>query len=245
MNHTPIQPRGWNFNHKRWPLIAFTLERMARESSAARIEYELALARHFELKADSDRVQNILRRYLPGSGLVEAETFTYVGRHRFSAVRLTEDGKEYCQELGWDPCENEWESMLLHHSGDSQPKHTGAVLAFAMTARLRGWQVQVLPQTTHAYFFPDLVIQKGDEKPLYVEVELGTRKREKWLNYRKYCGFVSICSKTEYSRATLVRECKALGLAGQATDLQYLARTRAADSPLWLQSWDEKGESTE
>ena len=130
---------------------------------------------------------------------------------------------------------------MQRHSGSDQPKHTGAVLGFAMAARLRGWEVEVLPKVANPLLFPDAMIVNGLGQRTYVEVELGSQKTAKWKNYREYQRRVALCAKTKRGRQTLVKECKALGLPGIATDLLHLARNRDASSQLWIQRWDEKG----
>lgn len=241
MNHTPAQPQGWDFPKKHWPYVAYGLYLLAHHPGAARIEHEREIARRFDLKLKSEFVQNVFRRELLETEMIEAQTFSYVNSHKLTAVRLTVDGQECCRELGWEPCENEWEALLLRHEGYDQPHHTGAVLFFAFAARTRGWQTEALPLTEYERLEPDLLIEKQGTRH-YVEVELGDRKHAKWSNYQKYLGEVALCAVSERSRNTLIRECSSVGLAGVATDLSYLARTRNPQSSLWLQTWDENGE---
>jgi hypothetical protein len=245
MEYIPNQPFGWDFKHKRWPLAAYALYLLAHKPWAARIEYEKEIGRYFELQPDSDRVQNVFRRDLRERDLIYAETFRYVGMRELALVRLTDEGRQYCQELGWTPCENEWEALVTRHSGDDQFAHTASVVAFALSARLRGWRTSVLPQTEHRLLMPDVMITNELGQSTYVEVERGTRKYEKWRNYLKYQKRVALCAKTARGRATLVKECKSVGVPGVATDLSYLATTRAPSSQLWIQRWDEQGQDYE
>lgn len=237
MNYVPPQPKDWDFNNKYWPYVAYGLYLLAHNPGAARIEYERELARHFDLKPESEFVQNVFRRELLETEMVEAQTFSYVSWHKLTAVRLTWYGQESCRELGWEPCENEWEALLRRHSGDDQPRHTGSALLFAFAARMRGWKTAMLPVSEHENLFPDLMIENQTGQRYYVEVELGDRKYAKWKNYKKYHGQVAVCARSERSRATLIRECKSIGLDGVATDLLYLARTHDPQSPLWQQTW--------
>jgi hypothetical protein len=126
--------------------------------------------------------------------------------------------------------------LILRHSGDRQPRHTGSVITFSLGARVRGWDVTVLPETKTPFFFPDLLIEKNGER-IYVEVELGSRKKEKWQLYKRTQGFAALCSKTSASRASLIRECDAEKLGGMATDLHYLVKNRDPQSPLWIDTW--------
>ncbi len=54
-------------------------------------------------------------------------------------------------------------------------------------------------------FFPDVLVEK-DGRKIYVEVELGTRKEQKWRNMQAAQGFVALCARTPASHCSLVRE---------------------------------------
>jgi hypothetical protein len=241
MKYTPPQPRDWDFHKKYWPYVAYGLYLLAHNPGAARIEHEREIARRFDHKFESEFVQNVFRRELLDTEMIEAQNFSYVNSHKLVAVRLTQYGQECCRELGWEPCENEWEALLRRHDGYDQPRHTGSVLLFAFAARTRGWKTTMLPVTEHSNLFPDLMIEKQGKRH-YVEVELGDRKYAKWNNYKKYLGQAALCAVSERSRNTLIRECRSAGLDGVATDLLYLARTHDPQSPLWLQTWNAHGE---
>lgn len=242
MDYIPAQPSGWGFKNKRWPLTAYALYLLAHYPWAARIEYEIELGRYFEREPGSDRIQNVFRRDLLQQNLIVSQTLKYVSMRELALVRLTDEGRDCCRELGWEPCENEWDALILRHSGDDQLRHTAAVIAFALSARLRGWKTTVLPRTEYRWLMPDLLIKDAAGQGVYVEVELGSRKAEKWRNYLKYKQRVAVCAKTAKGRETLVQECKSIGLSGVATDLTYLARMREPSSQLWIQYWNNKGD---
>lgn len=116
------------------------------------------------------------------------------------------------------------------------------MIVFSLSARMRGWKVTTLPETNTPYFYPDLLLEKDDQK-MYVEVELGSRKKEKRNLYKKMQGYAAICGKTFVSSGTLIRECEEVQLGGFATDLEYLAELcNKPEAPLWRENWDGKGE---
>ena len=237
MNSIPAQPFDLNFSNRRWPLIATGLSLLASQTTSVRFELEALLGKTFDKNPDSKLIRSVFRRELLREELIHAETFRIVwGYHRLSAVRLTERGKQVCQSLGWEPRENEWERLIIRHSGDRQPQHTGSVMTFSLGARVRGWTVNVLPETNTPFFFPDLLIEKNGER-MFVEVELGSRKKEKWRLYKRIQGFAALCSKTSQSRDSLVCECADEKLGGMATDLHYLVKNRDPQSPLWIDKW--------
>ncbi len=102
----------------------------------------------------------------------------------------------------------------------------------------RGWAVQVLPQVESPVFFPDVLVEKGGRR-IYVEVELGSRKVQKWRNMQREQGFVALCAKTPTSRKSLIAECIQVGAVGMATDLLTLyQKARETEAgPLWAEEW--------
>jgi hypothetical protein len=237
MNSIPAQPSDLNFTNRRWPLIATGLYLLASQTTSVRYELETLLGKAFDKDPDSKLIRGIFRRELLREDLIYAKTFRIVwGYHRLSAVRLTERGKQVCRSFGWEPHESEWQRLIIRHSGDRQLQHTGAVMTFSLGARLRGWNVTLLPETNIPFFFPDLLIEKNGER-MYVEVELGSRKKEKWQLYKRTQGFAALCAKTSASRDTLVCECNDEKLGGMATDLHYLVKNRDPQSPLWIDKW--------
>jgi hypothetical protein len=170
--------------------------------------------------------------------LIATETFPTFGWHHLAVVQLTDKGKDLCRSFGWTVIGSEWERMQTLHSADNQPRHTGAVLIFAHHARLRGWKVQVLPSVESLVLFPDALVEKNGQR-IYVEVEIGSRKSQKWRNMQKALGHVALCAKTAATRRSLIAEGRAVGAHGLATDLEtlYLDKEAGRLENLWSEEW--------
>ena len=114
------------------------------------------------------------------------------------------------------------------------------VLAFAREARLRGYQVILIPKIPDSpiHSFPDVLLKKGDERIL-VEIERLKAKRRKWYNLYDQQGFIAVCTLTPSTRKTILKEILTLDVPGQATDLETLRRQSVAGNPgsLWLERW--------
>ena len=163
-------------------------------------------------------------------------------------LQLTGEGRELCQILNWEVWETERQRLNRLHQGEQFPQHTLAILIFAMHARLRGYQVEVLPELSgvETNAIPDVCVSRrssetGDER-LYVEVELSSKELDpKWRNLAKLQGSVAICARDLQRRARLVGDCKLKELHGVATDLETLIACKVPEisenSPLWTEEW--------
>jgi hypothetical protein len=158
-----------------------------------------------------------------------------VGSASIMMLRLTDLGKKVCRVIRIPVVETELERMLRLHGGERQKEHAGAVVIFAYHARKRGWLVEVLPEVEGAAE-PDVLIA-NDEGSIYVEVELGRQKRPKWRNMSMLQGCVALCGLGPEGRDALVREVKALGIPGRATDLQTLIKG-FDEGQLWVEDWE-------
>ncbi len=158
-----------------------------------------------------------------------------------SVMHLSEYGKELCRILGWTPIESDWERINRLHEGERSRDHTFGLLAFSMHARLRGWQVQLIPEVAGEWQ-PDLHIQR-QESGLYVEVEMSEKEnRAKWQHLAGLQGKVALCAATRKQQAALTSDCKLLNLAGMATSIENLVADRITDikpeTPLWEETWE-------
>jgi len=230
----PRQPSPQLFNIQQWPKAAFALHLSATSGSSVRYEIAESVGRQFGITPDCGSMARMFKQ-LNDLDLTITQDFSIVHRLHLAGIRLSTSGKKYCESLGWPVVENEWERLLRLHCADTQIRHTGAVMAFAYQARRHGWKIQVLPQTGIANFYPDAVVEKGDERH-YVEVELGTRKQGKWLLALRCQGYVALCARTPIRRASLINECIDVGVYGIANDLLTLAKSDAR-SPLWTEKW--------
>jgi hypothetical protein len=129
-----------------------------------------SLATALGVRPNSGGVSQLLRRYLPESGLVETACLPTVYRSTLNVIRLTERGKALARTLGVGSIENDWERVIRRHQGDAQLAHTGLLLDFERRARLRGYTTTLVPEVWAEGFAPDLWIER-DGNGLYVEVE--------------------------------------------------------------------------
>ncbi len=173
-------------------------------------------------------------------GLHRGSEESPVFKSSLTMVRLSKDGEDLCRVLGWDPVESEWQRVNRLHDGERFPEHTFGILAFAMHARFRGWQTQVLPEVGSGWQ-PDLMVERGDQR-YYVEVELSEKENpSKWRSQAALQGNVAICALVKDKRAQLVSDCKQMKVPGVATDLKTLVAVRTKDiapeTPLWDEEW--------
>lgn len=234
----PKQPDMFKFRGDHWPRVAEALHLLATTGISVRFELQAILAQKYGIALRSGSMRRIFEDDLFDAGLIQRAVLHSFGKHRLAVVQLTAKGQDLCQNFGWTLERSEWERMRTLHSADHQPRHTGAVLTFAYHARLRGWKTQVLPPVESPAFFPDLLVEK-DGRRMYVEVELGSRKAQKWRNIQGEQGFVALCSKTPTTRKTLIAECRQVGAVGMATDLVTLYREAQETEvgPLWDEEW--------
>lgn len=214
------------------------LHLMAEKGLSMRLEILEAIAEVDDVKAQSGSLKRMILNGLIPKGLVIGDTLRMqLSRPaQISLMRLTEDGKDLCRVLGWEPIESEWDRMLRLHNGDGQKAHTAGVLSFAYHCRRRGWKVEVMPPV-EGKAEPDAMVVKGEDQ-VYVEVEFGNDKPAKWRNLTDLQGFVALCAATEDKRSRLVSECKLDRLKGKATDIETLIQeSGGVTGNLWLEKW--------
>ena len=226
----------------RWRRQSMALYVMASHGISARMELDHLIGRVESLKNRPTSLREAID-YLSEKGLAVNESYHLHHRDFESAlayVRLSNDGKDLCRLLGWEAVESDWERLLRLHEGERLKEHTFAVLAFAMHARLRGWQAGVMPEVEGAAA-PDVFVEKGDRR-YYVEVETGDgEKGGKWRNQKDLQGYAALCALLPDERAQLVSDCKNMKMPGVATDLFTLVKLRlpaiGPETPLWLEQW--------
>ncbi len=229
---------------KRWRRGAMALYLIARRGLNLVLEIDLAITRvEPELTALRSNSVRAPLAELEQAGYLIGETLA-IRKADFSttlrACRLSEKGRALCFQLGWNPVESDWERLITRHEGLRFPEHTAAVLLFAVHARRRGYQVDVVPETEGAYA-PDVRLLRDGEQT-DVEVELGTKERPaKWRNMAAAQGFAALCAAAPEARKRLVADCKAAGIRGKAADLQTLKETPldavSPDTPLWAEEF--------
>jgi hypothetical protein len=163
-------------------------------------------------------------------------------------LQLTQEGRELCQILNWEVNETERQRLNRLHQGEQFVQHTMGILIFAMHARLRGYQVEVMPELTgiETRAVPDVCVSRKSPEPgdelVYVEVELSNKELDpKWRNLAQLQGSVALCARNILSRSRLVGDCKLKNLHGVATDLETLISWKVPDinteTPLWAEEW--------
>ena len=244
----PYKYKGLLKNHGlttlRWRRGSMMLYLMATYGINAHLELDVYIAKREGLSYRSNSTKKPLEN-LAAAGLVIAETLRMeVGDFRtaLKLARLTDEGRTLCNALGWPAVESDWERMIRLHQGLQQPRHTLAVLYFALLARVRGWSTEVVPELDGSVD-PDILVTKGDDR-YFVEIELGTRGNEKqtakWKNLADLQGSVAICAPNVKVRERLAKDCRLAKLSGVATDLATLVAKRyyeSKDEPLWLKEW--------
>ena len=210
----------------------------------AHLEMDVFVAKREGLSYRSNSTKKPLEN-LAAAGLVIAETLRMeVGDFRtaLKLARLTNEGQQLCDALGWPVVESDWDRLIRLHQGLQQPRHTLAVLYFALLARVRGWTTEIVPKVD-GDIDPDILVTKGDDR-YFVEVELGTRGSEKqtakWKNLADAQGYVAICAPNVKIRERLAADCRLAKLSGVATDLATLVAKpyhEAQEEPLWVKEW--------
>jgi hypothetical protein len=204
-----------------------------------RVEAAELVGQFVGAKGRSGSIKRLFTDRLAKRGLIETEVVA-IGTARAMLVWLTELGEEVCRAANIPVHENEYQRMLRLHGGEGQKEHGAATVVFAYHARKRGWQVEVLPEV-EGKADPDAAAWREAGERVYVEVELGRGKTNKWKNLADLQGHVALCAINPEARAALVREVKQLRLPGRATDILSLVRQfteEGSDHDLWVERWD-------
>jgi hypothetical protein len=224
-----------------WNRATLVMYLMATKGWSARVEIIYYLSRALGVSVSSSAIKNPIKKMRVGR-LVEQVNHELLipNSVRFGVLQLLPRGIEMCNYLGIEPVESELEYMWRTHNGKSQEKHTMVTLCFAFHARLRGWDVKLVPEMEGTDARPDMLIQHDDMK-YYVEVELGhnKEKKQKWSNQAELQGQVVFCTATPDQRLNLAHHISEKGYRGIGTDLgSLIAAQRSGDpGPLFLQSW--------
>ena len=245
----PYKYKGLLDNHGltnlRWRRGSMLLYLIATCGMNSHLEMDALVSRKEDLSHRSNSTRKPMDN-LASAGLAIVETMRMEMddfRTSVKMLRLTDEGRELCQALGWLAVESDWDRLIRLHQGNHQRNHTLAVLYFALLTRKRGWTTEIVPDTK-GKADPDMLIVKGKEK-YYVEIELGSRGNEKqtakWKNLASLQGGkVAICAPNVKVRERLVKDCQLAKIGGVATDLATLVAKRYYESenePLWLKEW--------
>ncbi len=245
-------PSGYGYlnknNPRRWPAIHKALYLMCMTGWSTVNELGAAMAEFTGLdNTRSFAVRRVFQTYLPELDLAVYDTLPYLARNGLGVARLSLLGQAVCDRYGWKARLSDWYRLIAYHDGLKQVDHTGVVLAFAREARLRGYQVNILPDIDDDdnRSRPDASITKSGERLTYVEVEAGyhREKFQKWRNQVDLQGFVAVVAKTPQQRARIVSDAIHLGLPGKASDLKTLSSLshHSQNRLLFIQRWDRLG----
>ncbi len=192
------------------------------------------------LKPVSGSVKRVITRLAEAGFLLQETLSMNKPKTSLSLLRLTKDGQQLCHILGWEAVQSDWERLIEHHQGEQQKRHTLAVMAVGMHARLRGWLVQVMPEA-EGNTPPDMLVEKEGQRH-YVEVELSEKENPaKWRNIAALQGHIALVAGTAQVRSVLVGDIKRMKISGKACDLETLIRVKAngllEDVHLWEEDW--------
>ncbi len=233
--------KGQKWAPLRWRRGSMLLYLLAVHGINAHIEMDRHIAPLENLSYRTNSTRKPLDMF-EESGILEAEVLRIETgiTSALRMVRLTQKGRKLCRMLGWEPVQSDWDLLIEKHQGEQMKEHTLAVLLFAMHARARGWQTEVMP-VVDGPAQPDIRVSRDGETH-YVEVELGKRDRPaKWKNLAKLQGYVALCAADLAGRQRLIGDCKLAKLKGRATDLKTLDVKRIYEitpkEPLWVEEW--------
>lgn len=205
------------------------------------MEIEQVVAEVAQVSSGSGSLRRVLDDLVAANLLIGEKIETDMPRTAMKIHRLSEDGERLYQALFNErPMENDWAKLIHKYGSEHSSEHTLAILAFNMHARKRGWMTRVLPEiSSDKDVIPNVWIGRGAEE-FYVEVE--SNRPINWYDQAKLnSGGVAIFALTERSRQRLTGDCKLDNIAGVATDLEALIKTKykAIDhsTPLWIAQW--------
>jgi hypothetical protein len=229
------------------------LNLLATQGFNSRIELELILGLTEKVEARSHTIKKVLD-VMTSKELIRGDILYF--ENPFSTclniVQLTRKGTECCWDLGWDPCESEWE-RITRLKGDNNSRYTLSLLVLALHARVRSHRVSILPEED-AYSGTDILVigKDGRKYPTFVLTEGG-------INFRaveevlKKAGNIAICGMDPVDRRRILEECDKKGIHPEnATDIKSLVFASTdhsrpipimkipTDSALWTQGQSSK-----
>jgi hypothetical protein len=223
-----------------WRRQSMGLHLIARYGLNARIEIEHLVGTAEGLSSRSSSLRRTVE-LLVDNHLLEAETLRLLQPETSLAlVRLTEDGRQLCSVLGWEPVESGWERLLRLKAPGWPKERLLEILIFAMHARLRGWDVQLLPEVAGAE--PHLHVERGDINCYAWLVSGSALDVERWHSLPELPGQIGLCTATYLQRQQFTAPLRTLGRAVQVASLEELIAVRLPDiNPaveLWLERYD-------
>lgn len=221
-----------------WLHMQYMLYLVSKFGISLRVELSDICAREWGVERRGGGVKNVFTA-LEKNGLLRIEKVALFGGQPYQLVQLSAEGRGWCNVFGWHVVESEWERIQRMHAGDSQPRHTALILAFAYHARRMGWNVSVLPDIDRRGLWnlaaaqrvqPDLLIRR-DGRQIYMECEVRARQEraDRWpladIVARRLGGELGICAMRPRQRVAIAAICSRMNVTVNfLTDLDTLSR---------------------
>lgn len=186
---------------------------------------------------ESQNIRKAFYESLPRSGLVLADSVSYIRGSEFCFQTLSSFGFELVQALEWPVVESEAARINRLHQGERMRRHAAGMIAFAHQARLRNWRASILPEMKRRGVIPDLSIHRDGSDPVYVEIESRYRgKDDKWKRNFERQGYVAIVGFTPGVANAYMAECVDLSIPALVGDLQSMIMGPAPSQSLFQRS---------
>jgi hypothetical protein len=196
---------------------------LASKGFSPRIEVDLIIAAAENIGARSSTIRRVVDNLVSWE-LVQSEILSIETPINtcLNLIRLTPKGIECCRELEWDTCESEWE-RIIRLKGKEDQRYTLSIMLLAMHARIRSYQVDVLPEEKD-YLGTDILItgRDGEKYPTFLCIgDIPMIETMKVI--LKNAGKVCACAMDPDRRGKIVEKCKEEGITlGGVTDLKSL-----------------------
>jgi hypothetical protein len=226
----PVDPLTWRRS-------AYVLHLMATVPFAVRYELWRLTSADMGLDIRSGTIKRLFYG-LEENGLIVSQLLPLIGNSKFTLVRLSERGRLFCEELGWQPVENEWERVTRIYSGKFPERTLLMILEFAYQARLRGGIVEVAPHLD-TETSPHIRMEQGGARMLVEIVTSLALDFDRLQVQQRIQGSVCLCTLNPGQRERIINECKYRQMRGKATDIVSLILDTKSGNPgaLWIQNW--------
>lgn len=198
---------------------------LASKGFSPRIEVDLIIAAAENIGARSSTVRRVVDNLVAGE-LVQSEILSIESPINtcLNLIRLAPKGIECCRELKWDTCESEWERIIRLKGKDNQ-RYILSLLILAMHARVRSYQVTILPEEKNYLGADILIIGSEGEKYPTILYTGDIPRIETMKEILKKVGKVCVCAMERESREKTIEKCKEAGIVlGYTTDLKSLIK---------------------
>ncbi len=243
----PVFAHLWRHAGRSWPRDRTALTLLGLSGWSSRLALNAWLVAHDAgLTPAEDGAARRLWDRMEARGLIVQRTVVIdpPRRHSIALLWPSELGRTFLFEQGLPYLRlSEWDRLRLRHNGADQPVHSAMVIAAAHQFRRRGLLTEVCPPPEHG-FAPDLRLEDGVGRRLYVEVEApahggqAQRRRllRKWELLLELQGRVAVCALNPRSCHRHVSLAGKVAPCGLATDLYSLSQDEEA-TVVWTDVW--------